>query len=131
MDLQRRITLYLFGILLGCGMAYWFYGERLTGGAWLPENRIRQRLQSTLVKAAGPAQEQMAAWPTDLAALRAAMPTASVDLKASERTPDSIHYHLSLSLGERPARLVVSVLRDPDQDSTATLRTLLPGVDRR
>ncbi len=129
MDLKRRLTLYVFGIILGVGVSYWFYGERLTGGAWLPENKIRQRLQSTLLKASDPAREQMAAWPTDLGTLRTAMPQAQVDLKASERTPDSIHYRLRVPLEGRDALLVVSVLRNPDHDSTATLRSLVldPG----
>lgn len=126
MTLQRRLTLYVFGIILGVGVSYWFYGERLTGGAWLPEKKIRQRLQSTLVKASDPAVEQMAAWPTDLAALRAAMTMAEVDLKASERTPDSIHYRLRVPVDGRTARLMVSVLRNPDLDSTATLRMIVP-----
>ncbi len=125
MTFQRRVTLYLFGIVLGVGVSYWFYGDRLTGGAWLPENKVRQRLQSTLVQADARGAEQMAAWPTDLAALRAAMPTAEVDFKTSERTPDSIHYRLRSMVGGRPAHLVVSVLRNPDRDSTATLRLIV------
>lgn len=126
MTLQRRLTLYLFGILLGSGVAYWFYGDRLTNSGWLPQEKIRQRLRSTLTNASPDAREAMAAWPVDLPAVRASMDSATIDLKASQRTDDSIHYVVYGHLAGRSVRYTVSVLRDFDRDTTATLRALVP-----
>lgn len=127
MDLQRRITLYLFGILLGSGMAWWFYGERLTNSGWLPQEKIKLRLRSTLVATTGRAAGQLAAWPADLAAVRASIDSAAIDLKASERTDDSIHYAVHARLTGRPVLYTISVLRDFDRDTTAVLRSVVPG----
>lgn len=121
MDLQRRLTLYLFGLIIGGGVAYWYYGDRLTGGAWLPENKVKQRLESTLLKAAPQAQAQLEAWPADLEQVRKAIPTATVSFGQSVRTPDSIYYALEGTVAGKAARLVVVGLRDFDRDSTATL----------
>ena len=49
MSLQRRLTLYLIGLILGGMMAYKFYGDRVTNGKWLPENKVKQRLTCTLI----------------------------------------------------------------------------------
>jgi len=121
MTLQRRITLYLFGVILGVGAAWWFYGERLTAGAWMPEQKVKQRLRSTLIAARPLAEEQLAAWPAELATLRAAMDSATVDFGNSVRTPDSIYYEVLTRVRGRDARLVIAVRRDFDTDSTAVL----------
>ncbi len=126
MTFQRRLTLYLFGILIGSGMAWWFYGERLTNSGWLPQEKIKLRLRSTLVATTGTAAEQLAAWPADLAAVRASIDSAAIDLKGSERTEDSIHYAVFARLAGRSARYTVSVLRDFDSDTTAVLRSVVP-----
>ena len=121
MPFRRRILLYLFGVVLGLGMAWWFFGGRLTSGAWLPEQRVLQRLRSTLIDARPAARDQMEAWPCLLSDLRAAMDGADVDLPGSRRTDDSIYYAVDARVKGRDARLVVAVLRDFDTDSTAVL----------
>ena len=103
MDLQRRLTLYLFGLLIGGGMAYWIYGQRLTSGAWLPENKTKQRLESTLLRSTPAADKDLATWPADL---------------------ESIYYALDGTVNGRDARFVIVGLRDFDRDSTATLWSL-------
>ena len=124
MDLQRRLTLYLFGLLLGGGMAYYIYGERLTSGAWLPEHKTKQRLQSTLLRTTPAADADLAAWPTDLEGVRTSIATASVSFKESIRRNDSIYYALDGTVNGRDARFVIVGLRDFDSDSTATLWSL-------
>ena len=121
MSLQRRLTLYLFGLIIGGLVAYQFYGERLTGGEWLPEHKVKQRLSSTLIKSRPEADTQLNAWPADLAAVRKAIPTATVSFLESVRSGDSIYYAMEGVINEKPARFVVVGLRDFDRDSTATL----------
>jgi len=124
MPLQRRLLLYFFGLLIGGGMSYWIYGKRITSGAWLPENKVKQRLESTLLKASPEALEDMAVWPADLEVLRAAIPSATVSFNESIRSGDSIYYALDGMVNERAARFVIVGLRDFDSDSTATLWSL-------
>ncbi len=124
MSLKRRIMLYALGVLIGGGLAYFFYGERLASGGWLPENRIKQRLAFTLIDSRAEAKAQLEAWPAELSDLRLAMPNASIDLANSKRTEDSIYYRVNLELKGRNADLVVAVLRDLDRDTTATLWSL-------
>ena len=126
MDLQRRLTLYLFGLIIGGGMAYWIYGERLTSGAWLPENKTKQRLVSTLLRTTAAADQDLAAWPADLNAVRISIASATVRFNESIRRNDSIYYALDATVDERPARVVIVGLRDFDRDSTATLWSLRP-----
>ena len=126
MDLQRRLTLYLFGLIIGGGMAYWIYGERLTSGAWLPENKTKQRLVSTLLRTTTAADQDLAAWPADLNAVRNSIASATVRFNESIRRNDSIYYALDATVDERPARVVIVGLRDFDRDSTATLWSLRP-----
>jgi hypothetical protein len=121
MSLQRRIMLYMAGILIGSLLAYKFYGERITTADWLPEQRVKQRLAATLIAARPPAREQLGQWPAELADVRRAMPQASVDFKASRRTPDSIYYSLETDVNGMPASLTIAVLRHFDNDTTATL----------
>ena len=121
MGLRRRIFLYMIGIVIGGGLAYLFYGERLASGGWLPENRIKQRLASTLIDSRPSARSQLEQWPAELKDLRTSMANAKVDLAASRRTDDSIYYRIRLEVNGRPADLLVAVLRDLDRDTTATL----------
>jgi hypothetical protein len=126
MPFRRRLLLYLFGVVIGLGLAWWFYGARLTSGAWLPEHKVKQRLRSTLIDARPLARAQLAAWPCSLADLRAAMDSADVDLPASRRTPDSIYYAVNARVRGRDAHLTIAVRRDFDTDSTAVLWDLRP-----
>lgn len=121
MDLQRRLTLYLLGLVIGGGLAYWFYGERLTTSAWLPEAKLKQRLRSTLVKATPAAQQAMEQQGLSIADIRVRMDSARIDLGASTRSADSIVYSVSAPFNGRQLRLRIATLRDFDRDSTATL----------
>jgi hypothetical protein len=124
MDLKRRLTLYLFGLIIGGIISYFIYGERLTSGAWLPEAKVKLRLLNTLTKASPAAIAELEARQLDLQAVRAALPKAEVRFRDSERTSDSLIYAVDVSLGGMPTRLTIGALRDSDRDSTATLLRL-------
>ena len=121
MDLQRRLTLYLFGLIIGGGAAYFFYGERLTSGAWMPEAKLKQRLRSTLVKATPSAQQELDARGLSLTDLRLRMDSARIDFGASARNDDSLIYSVATPLRGKELTLRIGTLRDFDRDSTATL----------
>lgn len=121
MDLKRRLQLYLVGLIIGGIVAYFFYGERLTNAAWTPEEKIKQRLRSTLLKTTPQAEEQLRSLAVDLGDVRGALSGSSVDLGNTKRTEDSLYYAVDTRLKDRDVRLIVVGLRDFDRDSTATL----------
>ena len=121
MDLKRRLQLYLVGLLIGGVVAYFFYGDRLTNAAWTPEEKIKQRLRSTLVQSSREANRQLQERNLGLADIRAALEHATIDLAQTKRTTDTVYYAVDTDLKGQPVRLVVVGLRDFDRDSTATL----------
>ncbi|HRF81481.1 MAG TPA: hypothetical protein PL070_15500 [Flavobacteriales bacterium] len=121
MDLKRRLQLYLVGLIIGGVAAYFFYGERLTNSAWTPQEKIKQRLRSTLIKASPEAEQELNARAIDLGHVRAALDRASVSLQETKRTEDTLYYAVDTELKEQAVRLTVVGLRDFDRDSTATL----------
>jgi hypothetical protein len=121
MDLKRRLKLYLVGLLLGGALSWLFFKQRLTNTAWMPEDRIKLRLKTTLLKAHPTAEAQMAQWPTDLNAVRASIDSAEVLFKDTRRSGDSLYYSIQAPVSGRKALLTVLALRDYRADSTATL----------
>lgn len=121
MDLGRRIKLYVFGVVLGGIIAWGIYGNRLSNTAWMPEERVKLRLRSTLIKATPDAQAQLTARGLDLAALRGALDSSSVDFKASRRTDDSLWYVVSARHQGQDLVYTCTALRDYVIDSTATV----------
>ncbi len=121
MDLKRRLQLYLVGLIIGGVAAYFFYGERLTNSAWTPQEKIKQRLRSTLIKASPEAEQELNARAIDLGQVRASLDRASVSLQETKRTEDTLYYAVDTELKEQAVRLTVVGLRDFDRDSTATL----------
>lgn len=126
MDLKRRLQLYLVGLIIGGFAAYFFYGDRLTNAAWTPEEKIKQRMRSTLLKASPEAEQQLQAWAVQLSDVRAAIAEASVHVSDTKRAGDSLYYTMDTKVLGRDARLVVVGLRDFDRDSTATLWRIEP-----
>lgn len=121
MDFQRRLQLYLVGLVIGGLLAWFFMGDRLTNMAWTPKERIELRLENTLLKATPEADSTLRAWNTTLADLRAAMPEAGVTLKDTRRSNDSLYYAVTAEVKGRPLAMTIAVLADPRSDSTATL----------
>lgn len=121
MDLQRRLTLYLFGLIIGGGAAYFFYGERLTSGAWMPEAKLKQRLRNTLLKATPAAQRELDARSITLDELRLRMDSARIDFGASTRDAEALTYSVTAPFKGSVLNMRISGQRDFDRDSTATL----------
>lgn len=126
MTLARRIRLFVLGVLIGGVAAWFFFGERITGGAWMPESRIKVRLNETLVKSTPEVAALMAAWPTAIDSVRAGVRDGEVILNETRRHGDSLTYTLDISLAGRPARMKVLVLEDLRVDSLATVVGLAP-----
>ncbi|MCB0791402.1 MAG: hypothetical protein H6595_08535 [Flavobacteriales bacterium] len=121
MTFQRRLQLYLFGLVLGGVLSYLIFGQRLFNAGWMPEDRIRLRLESTLVKGRPEALGRLRSWNADLGTLRGRMKSADVVLKRTERRGDSLFYHIDLDVNGHPATLEVLAFKNYDTDSTATL----------
>ncbi|MBL7964589.1 MAG: hypothetical protein JNM31_12195 [Flavobacteriales bacterium] len=121
MDLQRRLKLYLFGLILGGILAWFFYGERLTNAEWTPAERIKLRLSNTLVKATPSALDSLQRWSLGVDELRARSREATVLMDKIQRKGDTLIYtvHYQLASGNYEAHVAVN--RDHRADSTAVL----------
>ncbi|MEO8067719.1 MAG: hypothetical protein ABI599_08520 [Flavobacteriales bacterium] len=124
MNFARRIRLFILGVLIGGVAAWFFFGTRITSGAWMPEARIKLRLKESLVKSTQEAASQVAAWPTTLDSARASVATGDVVLGETRRRGDSLTYTVDVTLAGKPARMKVLVLEDLEVDSLATLTGL-------
>ena len=78
-------------------------------------------MRSTLIKASPEAVAELQARTLDLGQVRAALDKATIDLKNTKRTEDSLYYAVDTELNDSKVRLIVVGLRDFDRDSTATL----------
>ena len=121
MTFARRIRLFILGVLIGGTAAWFFFGERITNGAWLPESRIKLRLKETLVKSAPEVTGSLASWPSTIDSVRASVAGGEVILKETRRHGDSLTYTVDVTLAGKPARLKVLVLENTEVDSLATL----------
>lgn len=125
MDLSRRLKLYLLGILIGSVCAWFIFGQRLLNAGWTPEERIRKRIEATLVKLSPLAKQQLDSWPADFSQVKASVATADVVVSETRRRGDSLFYAMDASVNNKPARLVFAVLEHYEIDSTATLQSIL------
>lgn len=121
MTLTRRLLLYAIGLLIGGGLAWWSFGERLTNAAWTPRERIKLRVAATLVRSTDRAGAALAAHGLDLAGVRQAVPHSEVLLPRTRRSGDSLFYTLRTPVGRDTLTLEVQVFEDHRRDSTATL----------
>ncbi len=130
MTLARRIKLYLIGILIGGLGAYAIFGDRLVNSAWTPEEKVKQRLRSTLLQASPSAEKALHSRSWDLGDVRKAMGSADIDFGETVRSGDSIYYAVEAEVRGEEVNMVIVGLRDFDTDSTATLWSLGPrGVE--
>lgn len=114
--------LFAFGTGLGCLLAWAIYGSRLENTDWMPNHRVKLRLQSTLVKATPEADAALRQLDLNLADLRATV-LDSFDIKFSDskRSKDSLVYYVYGQVHGMPVWYMAATLRDFRTDSTATL----------
>lgn len=114
--------LFGFGIGMGSLLAWAMYGKRLENTDWMPNHRVRLRLQNTLVKATPDAERMMAGLHLDLADLRATvLDSCEVNFKQSLRGEDSLVYYVYGKVRGMDVWYMAATLRDFRTDSTATL----------
>jgi hypothetical protein len=128
MTFKRRLMLFGFGLGLGCILAWAFYGKRLENTDWMPNHRVKMRLQSTLVKSTPAADAQLAPLHLSLADLRSAvLDSCDVDFSDSKRSKDSLVYYVYGKVHGQQVHYMAATLRDFRVDSTATLTGIWPG----
>ena len=128
MNFKRRLLLFSFGIGLGCILAWAIFGKRLDNTDWMPNHRVKLRLQSTLIKATPEAQAMLAPLHLDLADLRnAVIDSCDIDFSDSKRSKDSLVYYVYGTVRGKQVHYMASTLRDFRTDSTATLTEIWAG----
>lgn len=128
MTLTRRLYLFGIGIGLGCLLAWGIYGNRLENTDWMPNHRVKLRLQSTLVKATPEAEAQLAPLHLTLADLRyAVLDSCDVNFSNSIRSKDSLVYYVYGTVRGQQVNYMAATLRDFRTDSTATLTAIRTG----
>lgn len=128
MTFKRRLMLFGFGLGLGCILAWAFYGKRLENTDWMPNHRVKMRLQSTLIKATPDAEAQLAPMNLSLAELRkAVLDSCDIDFSDSKRSKDSLVYYVYGNVKGQQVHYMAATLRDFRTDSSATLTGIWPG----
>ncbi|MCC6841226.1 MAG: hypothetical protein IT230_13795 [Flavobacteriales bacterium] len=129
MTLTRRLYLFGIGIGLGCLLAWGIYGNRLDNTDWMPNHRVKLRLQSTLIKATPEAEAQLAPLHLSLADLRkAVIDSCDINFGESIRSKDSLVYYVHGTVRGQQVHYLAATLRDFRTDSTATLTAIHTGL---
>lgn len=122
MTFKRRLMLFGFGSFIGCILAWAIYGKRLENTDWMPNHRVKMRLQSTLVKATPQAEAGLEHLGLHLADLRATvLDSFNVKFSDSKRSKDSLVYYVHGKVHGLDVWYMAATLRDFRLDSTATL----------
>lgn len=121
MTLGRRLRVYGIGLLLGVILSYLFLGDRLTTTAWMPKDRVKDRLYSTLVKTTPSAERALITKGITIDEVRGTMLTSEIVLSDTERGVDSIFYHVKSKVKGQSLDMIIAGIKDFDRDSTATL----------
>lgn len=122
--------LFGLGSVLGMLLAWAFFGDRLENTDWMPNHRVRLRLQSTLVHATPEAQDMLGTLQLELADLRGSvLDSCEVNFKKSQRSEDSLVYYVYGTVKGQTVHYRAATLRDFRTDSTATLVSIAPGKE--
>jgi len=113
--------LYGIGLLIGIAASYMFLGDRLANKGWLPSERIKDRLASTLVKATEQADAALHMRQISLEKIRANVQAGTASLQDPNHQDDSLFYKVECRIDEQPLEMLVLLHRDFDKDSTATI----------
>lgn len=130
MPFSRRLFLFGIGLLLGSLLAWAYYGKRLENTDWMPNHRVKLRLQSTLIKATTQGEAQLAPLHLTLADLRhAVIDSCDVNFSKSIRSKDSLVYFVHGTVRGQQVHYMAATLRDFRTDSTATLTAIHAGME--
>ncbi|HRN36325.1 MAG TPA: hypothetical protein PLV70_02065 [Flavobacteriales bacterium] len=129
MTFTRRLSLFGIGLGLGCLLAWGIYGNRLENTDWMPNHRVKLRLQSTLIKATPQGEAQLAPLHLTLADLRqTVIDSCDVNFSKSIRSKDSLVYFVHGTVRGQQVHYMAATLRDFRTDSTATLTAIHAGL---
>jgi len=124
MTFGRRLRLYIIGIAIGLILSFVFLGDRLSTTAWMPKDRVKDRLHSTLLRSSENAKQSLVERKLTLEDVRNTMHDAEISLSESIRTDDSLLYRVSSRVKGQELDMLIATLRDFRKDSTATLMEL-------
>lgn len=128
MTFTRRLSLFGIGIGIGCILAWALYGKRLDNTDWMPNHRVKLRLQSTLINATPQADAMLQPMHLTLADLRnTVIDSCDVNFSKSIRSKDSLVYFVHGTVHGQPLHYMAATLRDFRTDSTATLTGIWAG----
>ena len=117
MKFGRRLRLYIFGVLMGCGLVFVFFNGRLNILTdWLPGNRVLTLLQNSEPLFTDHSLCQLQCFNLDTAAVRIAKYEGDVRFKLSETHEEPKQYVVDSELNSDKVRMTFSV-----NDSLATL----------
>jgi|SRR5690554_2421924 len=117
MKFGRRLRLFIFGVLMGCGLVYVYFNERLNILTdWLPGNRVLTVLQRSEPLFTEQALCQLACFDLDTADVRTVKNDGNVRFKFSETRVEPKQYVVDSKLNNEKVRMTFSIA-----DSLATL----------
>lgn len=117
MKFGRRLRLYIFGVLMGSALVFFFFNDRLhILTDWLPGNRVLTVLQKSEPLITDQALCQLDCFDLDTADVRAAKHNGNVRFKLSETRIEPKKYVVDSSLKQGKVRMTFSIA-----DSLATL----------
>ena len=117
MTFFQRLKRFLFGLLLGSILVFWFFGDRsevLT--AWMPNERVMKRLRETHLVLPDSMQCRLQCFQLDSLAVRELMVRGNVRFGKSETRRDPLLYTVDFSQHEPPLRITFAC-----DDSTSAL----------
>lgn len=115
----KRFRLYFVGLLIGGVLSYFFLGDRLANKGWLPGERIKDRLTTTLTKATPEAQEALDARGITLADIRAEVKSGVATMKDPNHRDDSLFYFVQCKVKGKDLHFLSLMNKDFRSDSTA------------
>lgn len=97
MSFSRRLTLYLFGFLIGLAVVFVFFGDRLNFFTdWFPNNRVLAVLREDQIEFSAKANCQMECLGLDREIMEQLLDHGEVDFKASNPQAEPRFYVIDI-----------------------------------
>lgn len=117
MKFNKRLRLYIFGVIIGCALVALFFKGRLsTFTSWLPGNRVLELLRKSEAEYTPQALCQLECLGLDTADVRTVKNQGNVRFKLSEVREDPKTYVVDKTLDAHKVRMTFTAA-----DSVATL----------